>query len=160
VVVWIPDNTIGEKELVGRRLHERPDSSRSLDDRGRPELELDDFYDGRFEEDLSIDRLGNPNPTNRTLAAITRIADAEATFRIPDNIFIGWFAINLKDFKFPGWTASVVSKPTQHEYPSLANHWHAEVNREGFRARAQAYALAFLLRNIFERRGRYQPAVR
>jgi hypothetical protein len=121
---------------------------------------MDDFYDSRLEEDLSVDRLGNPNPSRETLAAITRIADAEATSRIRDNVFVGWFAINLKDFKFPGWIARIVAKPTRNENATLSNHWHAEVSRDGFRAKAQAYALAFTLTKVFERKGRYVAAAR
>ena len=157
--VWYPPPEVDEKELIGRRLLDRAGKERATDEDGRPLYDVDDFYDTRLEEDLSVDRLGNPNATPDTLREITKLADQEAGRPESSRVFIGWATIRVRNLRWPGWDAKegkVTASPTLREDGTVENHWHADINRDGFREKAQAYALATLLQHTFLRKGAYQ----
>lgn len=155
--VWYPPPEVDEKELIGRRLLDRAGKERATNEDGRPQYDVDDFYDTRLEGDLSVDRLGNPNPTLDTLREITQLADYEVTVPESNRVFIGWATIRVQNLRFPGWAARVAASPTLREDGTVENHWHADINRDGFREKAQAYALALTLQQTFMRKGGYQP---
>jgi hypothetical protein len=148
------------KELVGRRLLNKVNAHRGTDENGVPLLEINDFYEQRAQEDLSVDRLGDPNPARDTLRAITTVADREASRSGSDRVFGGWATIRVERLGFPGWVANVIATPKMDEDGAAENPWHADVNRDGFRDKAQAYALAAALRDTFEREGEYQAPER
>jgi hypothetical protein len=147
---------VDEKELIGRRLLDRAGKERATSENGRPLYDADDFYDTRLEYDLSIDRLGNPNPTLDTLREITKLADEEAGRPESNRVFIGWATIRVQNLRFPGWAAGVTASPTLREDGSVENQWHADINRDGSREKAQAYTLALTLQQTFMRKGGYQ----
>ncbi len=154
---WYPPPEIGEKELVGRRMLDKADTERETDEDGRPLSEVGDFHETRAGDDLSVDRLGDPNPTQDTLRAITAIADKDASHPETNRIFNGWATIRVQDFRFRGWVARITATPTKREDGTVENPWHADVNREGFREKAQAYAFAVTLQHTFVRKGAYEP---
>ncbi len=158
--IWYPPEEIGQKELVGRRLLDNPDTTRSTDNDGRPLLKITDFHESRPGDDLSVDRLGDPNPNRDTLRAITCVADADATNRNPARAFNGWATIRVQNFRFTGWVAELAATPTRSEDGTIENHWHADVSRDGFREKAQAYTLAVTLQHLFELKGGYESPVR
>ena len=154
--IWYPPPEVDEKELIGRRLLDRAGKERSTSEDGRPLYDVGDFYDTRLEDDLSVDRLGNPNPTLDTLREITKLADQEAGRPESNRVFIGWATIRVQKLRFPGWDAKVIASPTLREDGTVENHWHADIKRDGFREKAHAYALAATLQQTFMRKGGYQ----
>jgi hypothetical protein len=156
VSIWYPPPEIDEKELVGRRLLDRASKERPKNEEGCPLCDINDFYDTRLEDDLSIDRLGNPNPTLDTLREITKLADQEAGRPGSNRVFIGWATIRVQLLRFPGWDGKVIASPTRHEDRTVENHWHADIKRDVFREKAHAYALAATLQQTFMRKGGYQ----
>ena len=155
--IWYPPPEIGEKELVGRRLLDKAGTERPTDEGGRPLSKVGDFYETREEDDLSVDRLGDPNPAQDTLRAITSLADKDASRPEINRIFNGWATILVQNFRFPGWVAQVTATPTMREDGTVENPWHADVNRDGFREKAQAYTFSITLQHTFERKGSYEP---
>ena len=155
--IWYPPPEIGEKELVGRRLLDKAGTERPTDQDGRPLSEIGDFYETRAKDDLSVDRLGDPNPAQDTLRAITSLADKDASRPETNRIFNGWATIRVQNFRFPRWVAQITVTPTMHEGGTVENPWHADVNRDGFREKGQAYTFAVTLQHTFERKGAYEP---
>lgn len=155
--IWYPPPEIGKKELVGRRLLYKAGTERPTNEDGGPMLEAGDFYETRAEANLSVDRLGDPNPSRDTLRAITSLADTEVSRSETNRVFNGWATIRVQDFRFTGWAAQIISTPKVREDGTVENPWHADVNRDGFREKAQAYALALALQHTFERKGAYEP---
>lgn len=155
---WEPAESVEPGELVGRRLFDRSGRPKGAD--GRPELRVQDFLEARDDADLSLDRLGRPNPSRETLAAITRLADIAGSSRTPPHLFEGWAAILVSRLRFPGWTATIVPDPISGGDRQAENKWHANLSRDGFRQKAQAYALAAALQQTFERKGSYVLASR
>lgn len=149
---------IAENELLGRRIV--ISETRSNGSNGDMELRVDDFYESREGADLSVDCLGNPNPVSGRLGALTLLADRDASKRNPRLSFSGWAAIQHKDLRFRGWSARVSAAPTTEDDGRIENQWHANVSREEFRTKAQAYAFAVTLRDVFERKGRRVAPVR
>jgi len=160
VPVWYPPPEVDEKELIGRRLLDRVGKERATSEDGRPLYDVDDFYDTRLVHDLSADRLGNPNATPDTLREVTKLADQEATRPESNRVFIGWATIRVRNLQFRGWTARVIASPTLREDGTVENPWHADISRDGFREKAQAYTLALTLQQTFTRRGEYQAPSR
>lgn len=160
MATWNPPSEVGEKELVGRRLFDKTIAERSTAEDGTPLLRLNDFHEKREEDDLSVDRLGDPNPSKGALTAITSLADEDASLRHPKFVFNGWATIRVQDFFFPGWVAQITATPVLNEDGTVENPWHADVNRDGYREKAYSYTLAATLQHIFERKGGYQPPVR
>jgi hypothetical protein len=105
VAIWLPPVEVGEKEVIGRRLLDRPSAQRAKDGNGLPVLDVDDFYERRKEADLSVDRLGDPNPGQDTLRAVTSLADNDASRPEVNRVFNGWTTIRVRDLRFPGWIA-------------------------------------------------------
>ncbi len=155
--IWYPPPEIGQKELVGRRLLDKAGTERSTDEDGRPLSEVGDFYETRAKDDLSVDRLGDPNPAQDTLRAITSLADTEASRPEVNRVFSGWATIRVQNFRFTGWVARVTATLKKREDGTIENPWHADVNRDGFREKAQAYAFAVALQHTFVRKGAYEP---
>ncbi len=155
--IWYPPPELGEKELVGRRLIDKASTERPTDQDGLPLSEVGDFYETRAKDDLSVDRLGDPNPAQDTLRAITSLADKDALRPEINRIFNGWATIRVQNFRFPGWVAQVIATLTKREDETVENPWHADVNRDGFREKAQAYAFAVALQHTFVRKGAYEP---
>ena len=157
--IWYPPPEIGEKELVGRRLLDKTGAERPTDKDGRPLSEVGDFYETRAEDDLSVDRLGDPNPSQDTLRAITSLADMDALRPETKRIFIGWATIRVQNFRFTGWVAKVIATPTMREDGTVENPWHADVDRGVFREKPQAYTFAVTLQHTFERKGTFEPPI-
>lgn len=155
MAVWRPPRVVGQREVVGRRLLNDVGELRPENDNGEPKLTFKDFHETRPDEDLSVDRLGDPNPSRGTLTAITTVADEEVAETKRPQSFLGWATIRVKDFSFPGWIAEIEARPTFRSDGSQKNRWHAEVNRDGYRDRGQSYALAITLQHTFERKGSY-----
>lgn len=160
MAIWYPPSEVSQKELVGRRLFGKANTGLPTDKGDRPLFRVDDFYETREEDDLSVDRLGDPNASRDTLRMITSLADTDASRRDKKRVFNGWATIRVQKFRFPGWVAQITATPTMREDGSVENPWHANVNRDGFRGKAQAYALAIALQHTFELKGAYQPACR
>jgi hypothetical protein len=156
VSIWYPSPEVGEKELIGRRLLDRVGKHRATTEEGRPLYDVGDFYEARLEDDLSVDRLGDPNAAVDTLRAITGLADQEAARPESNRIFNGWATIRVQNVRFTGGVAQVNSSPTRREDGTVENHWHADINRDGFREKALAYTLAAALHHTFTRKGGYQ----
>lgn len=119
--VWIPDQIVDPRELVGRRYLDKADHNRDLDDDGCLLPVIEDFHEKREGLDLSFDRLGNPNPNRDTLQAITKIADDDANSRDQPRIFNGWTAIRVREFRFRGWAASINASPVIDSDGSVDN---------------------------------------
>ena len=156
MAIWYPPPEIAGSEIVGRRLMDKTSVQRGTNNAGRPLFQLNDFYESRLADDLSVDRLGDRNPSRETLKKITSLADADANTRQPAFTFSGWAKIRVEIFCFPGWTAKIIAAPTQNAAGDIDNRWHAEVSLEGFREKASAYAHAAALQHTFERKGAYE----
>ena len=101
-----------------------------------------------------------PNATPDTLREVTKLADQEVARPESNRDFIGWATIRVRKLRFPGWAARVIASPTRREDGTVENHWHADISRDGFREKAQAYALALTLQQTFTRSGEYQAPSR
>ena len=158
--IWYPPPEIDEKELVGRRLFDKVGTARATGENGSPLYKVGDFYESRAEEDFSVDRLGDPNPALDTLRTLTGLADKEASRPETNRTFNGWCTIRVQNFRFTGWVAQITASPIFSENGTGENLWHADVNRDGFRDKAQAYTFAVTLQHTFERKGQYEPPSR
>ena len=72
MAVWKPEKDIGDSELIGRRLIDKASKLREAESDGTLKFSVNDFYDTR-DGDLSIDRLGDPNPNKDTLRELSLI---------------------------------------------------------------------------------------
>ncbi len=151
---WNPLPTVSGTEIIGRRLLNKTGQERESGDNGCPLLEVDDFLETRRDADLSVDRLGNPNPNRTTLRTLTEIADKQASDRQPARTFDGWATIRARDLRFPGWVARIMATPSDE------NPFHADVSRDGFREKAQSYALAISMQQILTLKGDCEHARR
>lgn len=152
--VWYPDESgVHENETVGRRIFRTSPSTRTSDEDGLPEIGMKDFHDSRLENDLSFDRLGQPNPSKDTLRVITKIADEDAEGISAAASFEGWATILIKKLKLPGWEPSWLPTPTKNEKGDFVNQWHTDLSREGFRNKRLAYMLAITLNHEFNLKG-------
>lgn len=157
MVIWEPSSeSIQPTEIVGRRLLAKTykDWPTLGPPNGQLKLSAEAFEDSRLDEDLSLDRLGTSNPVKTVVRRLTVVADAEAakTFKS----FFGWVAIAARDLK----NSTLVPSPLSIEEHGIDNPFHADIDRSGFRERAQAFHLSVSLRFQFQERGRYVPPVR
>ena len=156
--VWKPPKTVGQMEVVGRRLLDKKGVERPKNEHGRPFFEVGDFHETREREDFSVDRLGDVNPSKVTIRAITKIADTAASEQ--DRVFGGWATIRVRDFRFQGWVADIAAAPTHNDDGTVDNQWHANVSKDDFRKKSQAYTFAVTLQQTFERKGGYRAPER
>lgn len=148
----MPD-ALKDGDVVGRRLFGQEEWEHSD---GKLSVGLNHFYDTRLELDLSVDILGNGEPERKRVRELTQLADEEARDRALPTAFEGWAAILLKDLKFPGWNRGVRLVPDEKK----KNPFHAEISRDDFRGKAQAYTFATAMADRFQRKGRYVGPVR
>jgi hypothetical protein len=132
---WRPDPThVEDQEVIGRRVY----ADRVF--RKNPKLRVDHFQDKRLENDLSVDRLGNPNPVNKVKKHLAHLAGA-ANPTLP---FAGWGAIRVADIRRNPAPLEVNATPTED------NEYHADICRARFREQVHAINLAYRLRAIAE----------
>ena len=141
---------IKDNEIIGRRLFGT--QGWKVSDAAFT-VELAHFYDTRLDLDLSVDRLGMGNVENNRAQKLTELADGEAAERRPSTTFEGWAGIMARDLTFPGWNKEVYPV----DDPKGKNSHHAEIKRDNFRQKAQAYTFATVMADRFSRRGRFVP---
>lgn len=142
MIKWPCPDTVGDKELIGRRLLELP-----YTDEYGIFLKVNHFIDTRIEEDLSVDRLGETGSVNKkALRHLSRLSFRHA--EINSNSFFGWCTCRvgyLKTFPYV-----VIASPDRTENDEkFWNHYHADISRSDHRNKRRAYELATALTHIF-----------
>ena len=154
---WTPDSEqVEEVECIGRRLFNLTDIQRPYDSSGNPTLLVTDFFDTRLETDLSVERLGNPNPSEVVLKHLSTLADEECSRWRKCREFIGWSCLLARDIRFRGWQGQISPQPVGEG--SSENVYHAEISRDGWRDKATSYALAATLMQEFSAKARFEPS--
>ena len=132
---WRPDpDHVEDQEAIGRRVY----SDKILRRDGR--LRVDHFEDSRLDNDLSVDRLGNPNP----MRAVKAYLAAKASAANPDRSFAGWAALRVSAIRNHKAPLEVIATPKED------NEYHADICRDRFRDKVHAYNLAIRLKEAAE----------
>lgn len=145
---WTPNETaVNANELVGRRIFEKADRTIL----STADIKSDVFDDSRLHEDLSVDRLGNPNPDRKALKYLTSLADEEAEKR--DRAFNGWIAIHAKKLK----RVTIKPDPLTLAKDGTSNSFHAVIDRSAVREANLAYYFSTSLYFQFRENGLVVP---
>jgi hypothetical protein len=140
---WTPGDAVKPAEVIGRRIFGK-DPTTPLDIHlVNPNL----FYDTRFEEDLSLDRLGEGQPHKSAVNHLTRACDVAATEQATH--FVGWVAAQCKNIKFE----HVRPDPLTIEKDGIDNPFHALLDRSSAREKVQAWRLSRSLFMDFKEHG-------
>lgn len=148
---WVPDpgEGIGSNEPLGRRVFDDPVWRDSLQQGLKYVIRYDHFYDTRLSENLSLDRLGSAgNPSKKVIAFLKAKADREASQR--NTRFEGWAYLLAKHFKL--LEKPLPLRPSPVSGP-LENPYHADLQRDSYREKKDAYLLALHLKQLFEVNG-------
>ena len=148
MAAWIPEAAISPTEWLGRRMFGSPSKAaiKSLEDLTSTEA----FIDTRVDDDLSLDRLGDPNIAKSAVAELTPLADAEASAN--KKTFNGWFACRQRDLKY----VAVKPSPLNFAEHGIDNPYHAEIVRDNVRASDLQHYLASHLFVAFRFSGQFQ----
>lgn len=143
--LWQPNDTkVGDGEIIGRRIFRDSVLTRQQDRGQEVTIRMDHFYDNRLIENLSVDRLTQSGSPNRKVLSFLRpLANAAQQ----QSEFYGWGALkvrSLRDFRGEKIT-EVLATPVVNDPSQSDNPYHADISREDFREKKQAYALAIML---------------
>ncbi|MGO8093254.1 hypothetical protein [Rhizobium leguminosarum] len=147
---WIPLDVVKPAEVIGRRIFEK-DPAAPLD------IHLvnpNHFYDTRFEEDLSLDRLGEGQPHKSAIRHLTPACDNAAAEQSMH--FVGWVAAQRKHLKFE----DVRPDPLTLERDGVENPFHALLDRANAREKVQAWRLSRSLFMAFKEHGQMVSPMR
>ena len=127
-------------ELIGRRIfHEKLAAVSSMSD-----VPANVFLDTRYEEDLSVDRLGTGNVTKAIVKELTRLADEAATLQKTN--FLGWIANHRKNIK----QTEVRPDPLTIAIDGIENPYHGLIDRSGVREKVAAHHFSRSLLFMFQ----------
>lgn len=132
--MWQPDpDVVSEKEILGRRTFgdniTKPDG----------QFRMTVFLDTRYDEDLSLDRMGMKTVDPEVTVFLTPQCHAHG--KTQSKRFAGWAAIRKK--VLTGLDVRPNAQLETADHP--ANPYHADLSRNGYRDRRQAETLAFRL---------------
>ncbi|MGO7331755.1 hypothetical protein [Rhizobium leguminosarum] len=166
---WLPGDVVKPAEVIGRRIFEK-----------NPATPLDinlvnpnHFYDSRFNEDLSLDRLGEGQPHKSTITFMTPACDAAAVEQRksimsqlrpehdaasvePSVHFVGWVAAHRKNIKHE----VIRPDPLTLEREGVENPFHALLDRTDAREKVQAWRLSRSLFMSFKEHGQMVAPMR
>jgi hypothetical protein len=129
--MWKPDkNKVSDKEIIGRRIFGHKIFI-APPERGLFKMEL--FYDKRFENNLSFDRIGLKTVDKEVVKFLTPQCHEHG--KMQNKKFVGWAAIRVSDLKKLEIQATASSE----------NPYHADLMREDFRDAVSAELLAYRL---------------
>lgn len=149
---------MGPKERIGRRLFDRVGDERDVEEDGSVSPRFADFFSADPERDhLSTDRLGPTGIVKAVLRRLTPLADYEATNRNPQHSFRGWSSVPRDQIRSPDWRPKVFPTPIDEDPP---NPWHAEIDCSEWRGKRLAYAMALILRDLYQREGQFSSPER
>lgn len=141
--MWKPDkNKVSDKEIVGRRVF----GQKIFKNPGGKHLfEWKIFYDTRFQNDLSFDRLGLNTIDEKVVKFLT--SQCHEHGKQQNKKFKGWAPIKVSDLKkikvsdpnLPNLNQLEI-QPTPTTEPD--NPYHADLSRDGFRENFSAERLA------------------
>lgn len=140
---WDPYSTVRQSELIGRRVFDK--EQRSVPN--IRELKYNIFLDTRYEDDLSVDRLGDGQPHRPTVTFLTGLCDAAAASQKQE--FLGWVATQRKHVKFEEINPDALTI----EEHGIANPYHALIDRSRAREKGQAFHLSRSLLMSFQENG-------
>ncbi|MBX4884104.1 hypothetical protein HJA90_10985 [Rhizobium bangladeshense] len=147
---WQPGDVVKPSEVIGRRLFDKslnaPIDVQSLS----PNL----FLDTRYDEDLSLDRLGDGQAHRAVVTRLTPSCDEEATKQ--RSYFRGWFATQRKNVKFENVLPDVLTT----ERDGIDNPFHALLDRSAAREKGQAWHLSRSLFMTFKESGQIVHPIR
>ncbi|NSZ75654.1 hypothetical protein [Agrobacterium tumefaciens] len=141
---------IKEGELIGRRIFDKKLTSVSSLD----QVPTNVFLDTRYEDDLSVDRLGNGSATKSVVSKVTELADHAATQQ--STIFLGWIAAHKKHLKH----VVIKPDPLTTKLDGIENPHHALIDRSSSREKALAFHFSRSLLFCFKENGEIVPPQR
>lgn len=150
-----PDEPIGPKESLGRRLFGQPPLAGAVGQKIDPKvilnaLDLRDFEDQRDGE-VSLDRLGESgNPEKGVVAYLLPRAEADGNKRSPQKKFNGWAAIQARKLTDSSkFQLSIIPSPVAGD-GMQENLYHSHIKAlEG----DSPYRIALHLREMFRKHG-------
>lgn len=144
-----PKIEIKDGELIGRRVFDKKLTTIELE-----KLTYNVFFDTRFADDLSVDRLGNGSATKSVVRQLTLLADEAASQQ--STVFCGWIAIHRKNLQ------RVTLKPDalSEKLDGIENPHHALIDRSGARDKTAAFHFSRSLLYDFKEKGQVVPPER
>lgn len=147
---WEPGDVLKPSEVIGRRLFDKS-SDAPIE---MQSLSANLFLDTRYDEDLSLDRLGDGQPLRVVVARLTPACDDEASKQRKH--FRGWLATQRKHVKFENVRPDVLTI----ERDGIDNPFHALLDRSAAREKGQAFHLSRSLLMTFKESGQIVDPVR
>ena len=143
--------------MIGRQMRRATSfgGKISIDD-----VEIEDFFDGMVDEDLSFDGLGQGSTIKKVKKEITNIADADLLSEQSSKKFVGWCASHASKWKFRFFDGHFYSAPTHNNDGTVRNPYHINLSRDGYRQKGRAYALATTLYQRANMKGWIEHPVR
>ncbi len=154
MALWIPPNSVGKNEHVGRRLFGEVELAGAAGQPTLNRLRLNHFQESRDDE-ISLDRMGASSVHKSTVGYLRPRGERQAASFSPPGKFSGWVTVRAGIIAaYEGGMFSVVASPITGEPDPLDNNtFHAHAIRpQGLNPKMAALHL----REAFETNGHHQ----